>query len=211
MRLFALMALLAATLPAQPVATSPAFLRGVLLERDPQTATGEFSVRGENSQVHRYRFDRKTYVERDSQMIDVARLRPGEKIEVISDTIPGYALRYARTVHVVEDAPPVRAARVPPRVRSLRDFAERIAPAGDLNYSGVVSAVSPSRLVLHTRAGDQSLSLRADTRYMQDGELVEAAALRPNMRVFVRAGKDLYGELEAYQVVWGRILDPDAR
>ena len=28
------------------------------------------------------------------------------------------------------------------------------------------------------------------------------------MRVFVRAGKDLYNEVEAYQVIWGSILTP---
>ena len=43
---------------------------------------------------------------------------------------------------------------------------------------------------------------------MENGEIVEAANLRPNMRVFVRAGKDLYDQLEAYQVVWGDILRP---
>ena len=34
------------------------------------------------------------------------------------------------------------------------------------------------------------------------------ASLKPNMRVFVRAGKDLYDQVEAYQVIWGKILDP---
>ena len=38
--------------------------------------------------------------------------------------------------------------------------------------------------------------------------LVDAATLKPNMRVFVRAGKDLYDQVEAYQVIWGTILDP---
>jgi len=28
------------------------------------------------------------------------------------------------------------------------------------------------------------------------------------MRVFVRAGRTLYNEIEAYQVIWGRILQP---
>jgi hypothetical protein len=28
------------------------------------------------------------------------------------------------------------------------------------------------------------------------------------MRVFVRAGKNLYDEVEAYQVIWGAILNP---
>ena len=37
---------------------------------------------------------------------------------------------------------------------------------------------------------------------------VEAAQLQPNMRVFVRAGRNLYEQVEAYQVIWGGILVP---
>lgn len=208
MRMVGVFVLLASWMPAQPAASSgPPILRGVLLERDPQTGSGEFSVRAADNHVYRYRFDPKTYVERDSQMIDVARLRPGEKVEVISDAIAGLAFRYARTVQVLEDAPPVRTPRSG-RFRADRDFAERTLPFGTLSYSGAVSLVAPGRLVLHTRDGDQAMSLRSDTRYIEDGDLVDAAALKPNMRVFVRAGKDLYGEVEAYQVIWGRILDP---
>jgi len=63
--------------------------------------------------------------------------------------------------------------------------------------------------VLHTReGGEQSLLLRKDTRYVENGEIVEAGNLKLNMRVFVRAGKDLYDQLEAYQVIWGSILEP---
>src|SRR3954469_6810317 len=83
--------------------TQPALIRGVLLERD-TPATGEFSVRNGENQVFRYHFDAKTYVERENQMIDVPRLQPGEKVEVVSDSVPGSILRYARTVHVYEDA-----------------------------------------------------------------------------------------------------------
>jgi hypothetical protein len=38
--------------------------------------------------------------------------------------------------------------------------------------------------------------------------MVEPADLKPNMRVFVRAGRNLYNEVEAYQVIWGTILMP---
>ena len=53
-----------------------------------------------------------------------------------------------------------------------------------------------------------SSALRQDTRYLRDGEVVDANDLQPNMRVFVRAGRTFYNELEAYQVIWGRILMP---
>jgi hypothetical protein len=189
-----------------PVPQSPALVRGVLLERD-QTPGGEFSVRLADNRVFRYRFDRRTYVEREKQLVDVPRLQPGEKVEVVSDVVPGSVLRYARTVHVMEDAPPVRPNSSMARPRAIRGSSDRL-PSGNLTFSGVVFRLNPERLVLHIRNGDdQAVLLRKDTRYLENGEIVEAADLKPNMRVFVRAGKDLYGQVEAYQVVWGKILD----
>jgi hypothetical protein len=43
---------------------------------------------------------------------------------------------------------------------------------------------------------------------LDGGEVVDAAALKPNTRVFVQAGKTFYDQVEAYQVVWGEILGP---
>jgi hypothetical protein len=187
---------------------APALVRGVLLERDTPTGSGEFSVRLADNQVFRYHFDTKTYVERENQMIDVPRLQPGEKVEVVSDTVPGSVLRYARTVHVFQDAPPPRSLTAG-RLRAYRAATERSVPTGTLTYSGVVFRVTGERLVLHTReGGDQSILLRKDTRFLENGETVEAENLKPNMRVFVKAGKDLYDQVEAYQVIWGSILDP---
>ena len=41
-----------------------------------------------------------------------------------------------------------------------------------------------------------------------DGESVDLAKLKPNTRVFIRAGKDIWDQVEAYQVVCGGILQP---
>jgi hypothetical protein len=95
------------------------------------------------------------------------------------------------------------------RLRALSFSPERSMPAGNLTFSGVVFRLTGERMVLHTReGGERSLLLRKDTRYLENGELVEPADLKLNMRVFVRAGKDLYDQLEAYQVIWGDILKP---
>jgi len=73
----------------------------------------------------------------------------------------------------------------------------------------VVFRLNSQRVVLHTRAaGEVSILLRPDTRYLADGQLVDAGWLKPNMRVFVLAGQDLYDNTEAYQVIWGKILSP---
>jgi hypothetical protein len=199
---------LGAWISAAETPPSAALVRGVLLERDSQVASGQFSVRLADNQVFRYQFDRKTYVEREEQLVDVPRLRPGEKVEVISDALPGSVLRYARTIHVIYDQPVPRPPSLG-RARSANRLMEERLPTGSLTYAGVVFRLSGERLVLHTRdGGEQSLLLRKDTRYLRNGEIVEPATLQMNTRVFVRAGKDLWDQLEAYQVIWGKILEP---
>jgi hypothetical protein len=198
--------------PALLVAQTPP-VRGVLLERDSQASAGQFSVRLPSHEVLRFRFDPQTTVERDRQAIDIPRLKPGEQVDVVSDPIPGYMLRQARSVTVVINPFATPPAPRPPQLGRLRSanryIEERALPTGNLTYSGVVSRVSVDRLVLHTRTGrEQSLMLRKDTRYLLNGELVDAAALKLNTPVFVRAGRDLWDQVEAYQVIWGKILAP---
>jgi hypothetical protein len=190
---------------AQTPHNSP-ILRGVVLECEQRTA-GELSIRAADNEVLRYQFDKRTYVERDEKMIEAARLLPGEKVEIVSDRAPGFTLRYARTIHVIQPIAPPRPQRTGmPRPYNERTDAVR---TGTLTYSGVVYRVNGDKFVLHTReAGDLSILLRNDTRYLEDGQVVDLASLKPNMRVFVRAGKDLYNEVEAYQVIWGNIMAP---
>jgi len=185
-----------------------ALVRGVLLERDAPAGSGEFSVRAADSQVFRYRFDPKTYVERDEAMIDVARLQPGERVEVVSDQAPGAALRYALTIHVLASTQAARSTFVRTQRASLTAAGDPLF-AANLSFSGVVVRLSGGRMFLRTRddAG-QAILLRQDTRYVEDGKVVGAVELKPNMRVYVQAGKSLYDEIEAYEVVWGQILQP---
>jgi hypothetical protein len=172
-------------------------LRGILVDRD----GAGFSVRTPGDQIVRYRFDAGTYVERGEKMIDVPGLRPGEQVEVLSDLLGGSPVRYARTIHVIYPMPPRRS--------TARPRPEPLSPRADMTFSGVVSRLNDGRLVLRTRdAGEQTIQLREDTRFLADGETVAATDLKTNMRVFVQAGKDLFGHAEAYQVVWGGILQP---
>jgi hypothetical protein len=201
----------------------PGFVRGVILECDSQTATGEVAIRAADNQVFRYQFDAKTYAERDDQLIQAQRLKPGEKVEVVSDRSPAYILRYARTIHVIQPLPPPRPLTMG-RYRAANPGNTAGNPNANPNnlannprldrlptvtFSGVVFRLNGERVILHTReTGDQSILLRDDTRYLHNGEPVEAKDLMPNMRVYVRAGRNLYDEVEAYQIVWGNILSP---
>lgn len=230
MRALALLALL--PLAAAGQSSAAVLSQGVLLERDAPALEGQFSIRAEDNQVYRYRFDTKTYVVADGRLTSVAVLTPGERVEVISDSVEGSVLRYARDIHVVADAPPVPRARpvgtlgsyglgsttlgssgLGSASRSLSTFDPLSRyypsmPVGDLTFAGVVYRVTGEHVVLHTRLGDQTILLRRDTRYIRDGEQVDSALLKPNMRVFVRGGKDLWDQVEAYQVFWGEILQP---
>lgn len=207
MRTWQALLLIPAALVAQPP-QSTALLQGILLERDTQTPTGEFSVRATDNHVFRYRFDENTSADRDQLASSIARLEPGDKVEVISDDGPAASLRYAHAVHVLESAP--SRQRIPQsRFRSYRLPQEREIANATLTYAGVISRLNAERMVLHTRGGgEQTILLRQDTRYLGNGEVVEPGELRTNMRVFVRAGHTLFNEVEAYQVVWGQILLP---
>jgi len=96
---------------------------GVLLECDARPA-GELSIRAADNRVLRYHFDAKTYVERDERLIDTTRLVTGEKIEVLSDTVAGNPLRYARTIHVIQPVPPPR----PKTLGRLRTYDPKAEP-----------------------------------------------------------------------------------
>ena len=101
------------------------------------------------------------------------------------------------------------AARDGATLRIVADDGRRAMLAAAVETAERALRLDSDRVVLHTReAGDLSILLRKDTRYLKDGQLVEAGQLQPTMRVFVRAGKDVYEQVEAYQVIWGTILTP---
>jgi hypothetical protein len=180
---------------------------GVLLEQDNNVAAGEFAIRAPDNQVYRYRFDARTQVQRDTLSGGMGHIRPGDQVTIDSDPVTGSLLRYARNIRV--STAPAQSTLADNRVRTATlSLLERIPQSGNLTFSGVVSRLNSQSLVLRTRAGEQTLLIRRDTRYVDNGDTVEAAQLRPNMRVFVRAGRNLYEQVEAYQVIWGSILDP---
>jgi hypothetical protein len=182
-------------------------LRGVLLECD-SGADGEFAVRGPLSEVFLYRFDSKTVTTRGGLAATLTLLRPGERVEISSTAIPDSPVRYAVSVMALDPMPPPQIVR-PPRKPVSTSPANPLFQRGDLTFSGVVSFLANERLILRTRDGDeQTILLRSDTRYLSGGGVAKVSDLKANMRVFVRAGKDLFGHTEAYQVIWGGYLQP---
>src|SRR6476646_2206887 len=86
---------------SMPVMAQEPITRGRLLESDTRE-TGELSIRTTANRVYWFVYDTKTYVEQDNHLSSVPRLRKGDELEVVSDTGPDVALRYARTIHVVD-------------------------------------------------------------------------------------------------------------
>ena len=186
-----------------------ALLHGQLIESRSPASSGELTVRTASGLEFRFSFDAKTYFEKHQEHVTFAGLDKGDWLEIVSDQIPGYRLRYARTVHVIEQRLATRTARMVTAHRWKSDALEELFPRGNLTFTGVVEYVSGEHLLLHTRTGgEQTILLRQDTRFLSGGAQVDVTFLRPSTRVFVRAGKNLDDQLEAYQVVWGDILEP---
>ena len=183
--------------------------RGDLTEIDASQPSGEFTIRTASENTLRFSFDSRTYFERDRERIPAARLQKGDAVEVVSEPMVDSPVRYARIVQVVNHLPaPARPAAAANRYK-WRYTVEHIVPRGNLTFTGLIARVAVDRLVLRLRAGgEQTIMLRPDTRYMDSGSASDRTALQLSTRVFVRGGKNLDGEIEAYQVIWGEILAP---
>jgi len=179
------------------------FTQGDVVSWTGSPRSGELTIRNVEKAVYSCRFDAYTYFEREHQMIQVNVLAAGDPVEVLADRRPGSATCYARTVQVVE--PPAKPLR---RWRAVASPTEDFAPRGDLAFGGLVLHRDADAIVIKTRTGELRVNLRPDTRFLSDGLRLDAAALMVNLHVFVRAGHDIYGQLEAFQVIWGEIIAP---
>jgi len=173
----------------QMVSWEGSITRGILLAR---TATGVVEGCG---------YDALSILQLSRQRITVAKLEAGDPVEIITDHKPGSRDCYIRMLDVVP--PPRTSARVKPVAAARPTFD---LPHGDRTISGVIIRRDARSVTLRTHDGEQTLLLRKDTRYLRDGAQQDATAALVNTRVFVRAGPNLYGGIEAYQVMWGEIL-----
>lgn len=175
-------------------------VRGSLISWQGSVAFGNLTVQRADGAVYGCSYDAHTLFQRNQWPIHVADLTAGEPVEVLSDRKSRAC--YARMLSVVNRKPEPAGWRPRSTPRPLESF----QPRGYLNFGGLVVENSGGAIILRTRAGERTLLLRADTRYSGDGVRVEAPEPLLNKHVFVRAGRNMYGALEAYQIVWGEIL-----
>jgi hypothetical protein len=201
--------ILAATAALAQESAPSGFLRGQLLSWTGSPRAGEFTFQAAENHIYFCSYDDKTYFEREKRHITITGTEKGDRLEVVSDQRQGSSICYARTVHVVDEPHIVKLPGVRPRPRPVAT-PDLAATRGTLSFSGAVLQVTPETLYLRSRAGKRSaIHLRPDTRYLMEGQPAEIGSLRANLVVFVRAGKNLDNEVEAYQVVWGEILQPE--
>jgi len=202
MRLFrmAATALFAAPLCA-PADMPKGLFHGQMVSWEGSPVKGVLLARSSAGIVEGCGYDALSIVQLSRQRITVAKLEPGDSIEIITDHKPGSRDCYIRMLDVVPPAPPPGRVKPVAAARPTFDL-----PHGDRTISGVIVRRDARSITLRTRDGEQTLLLRKDTRYLGDGAQQDAAAVLVNTRVFVRAGPNLYGGIEAYQVMWGEIL-----
>jgi hypothetical protein len=190
----------AAQAPAQPEVTPP-IVRGVLI----QAEGGVLEVRRAAGAPVRCGFDTHTWIEQDKTRLSISALEPGVSIEALTDLRAGRC--YTRTIRIVPAGLTTVARRAP--MTPVRSMVENIYPRGNLTFGGVVLRRSATVLILRTRTEPEKLvRLRDDTRFLESGTPATSADVAVNTRVFVRAGKSLDNDIEAYQVIWGEIVGP---
>jgi hypothetical protein len=146
-------------------------------------------------------YDALSILELSRQRVTVAKLEAGDPVEIITDHKPGSRDCYIRMLQVIPPGPPPTRVTAAVAARPAFDL-----PHGDRTISGVIIRRDARSITIRTHDGEQTLLLRKDTRYLGDGAQQDAGAALVNTRVFVRAGPNLYGGIEAYQVMWGEIV-----
>jgi hypothetical protein len=175
--------------------------KGIVRGKLVTVAAGNLSLVTPLGSSYRCSFDHHTYMEREGQRIFAPALRADDPVEVITDLKAGDC--YARTIRIVSATSRLLGAR------SYRPALDHIFPRGNLTFAGVVRRFNGNVLVLRTREdAEKIVLLREDTRYLEGGHPTDFTKLAVNTRVFVRGGRNVENDLEAYQVIWGEIPGP---
>lgn len=202
------MAILTAGAIAQDNAPA-GLLRGDLLSWTGTPRSGRFVFQTSSNRVYTCSYDDKTYIERENRRVAIAGVEKGDHLELVSDHKQDSIACYARVVHILDPPRVYVTPGVRPRPRPSSRSVE-FRPRGDMTVSGIVIRVTSDLITLKSRTGEQqTIHLRPDTRYSTEGQTADAGNLRVNTLVFVRCGRNLENQVEAFQVVWGEILQPE--
>jgi hypothetical protein len=207
MRRFTIIIVAAAGVAAQENAPI-GILRGDLVAWSGTPRAGLLTFRNADNRLLECGFDDKTWFERENEHIVISAMRAGDHMELVADNRPPSTSCYARTVQILDVTLPRRTPSGKPGFRSHNTATELFAPRGDMTFAGIVMGMNGNWLTLATRnKGRHVLLLRPDTRYLGGGLPQERSNLAPQTLIFVRAGRNLDGDIEAYTIIWGGILE----
>lgn len=177
-------------------------LRGDLIGWQGVPDQGQFKFLVWPDHVYTCSYDARTNIEFDTQRTTLDRASKGDHLEVVAGRLPGSSQCYARAIQIKPQFSPGGNLRLtgPLAIESW---------SLPFSLSGAVSSITPEILILRLRSGaHKMIRLGPGTSYLQDGQATDPSALEANRVVFIRARKDLHGETEATQVIWGDILQP---
>ncbi len=184
--------------PGEPMPAG--YFRGNLVSVEGTAEEGVLVARADDGGLFDCAYDSKSYLEFSKQRVAATRLVAGDRLDVLSDRSGRGRGCYIRILHVLPPEPSrTRAAK------AQRPLA-RLTPVVTATLSGIVVRNQDGLLTIRTRESQETVLVRRDTRFIGDGLRGEASSLGMNQRVFIQAGRNLDGELEAYQVTWGGIL-----
>jgi len=178
------------------------FFHGTLVSTEGTATAGVITARNAGGDLFDCRYDSKSLLEIARQRIPATKLRTGDYLEVLVDHSGRSRSCYIEMLKVL----PAEAAR-PNRQAKVEKAPNRIVtPVTTSTISGVVISKENGSITIRGRDREVTLRVRRDTRFVGEGVKTDLAGLSLNQRVFVEAGRNLDGDLEAYQVTWGSIL-----
>jgi hypothetical protein len=153
--------------------------------------------------------DGRTYIDRERQRLGWRDLKSGDVLELVTEKQGVSGRCFARMIHVVREEKRFGGRE---QMGVVKRSTETFAPRGNVVVAGLARNVGGGWLELRTRQeGTMRLRLRPDTVFVREGKEVGLAELEGQTAVTVRADHGPSGELEAYQVSWGAIVQPRGR
>lgn len=211
--------LITALLLGLPLSAEPmpkGMFHGEMVSYQGDAERGELIARNSTGEQFDCTYDGKSYLEYQNRRITVAKLEPGDPLEILVDRT-GRQRRtcYVRMVHVIVPEPQpvlrqlsgsfssatVSIQPTPPRPRE--ETVERFVRE---TIAGVVTSIDAGGFTLRTRDGDRTIQTNNATRYLSGGREQSATALSVNQRVFVAVSLDRNRRPVAADVTWGSIL-----
>ncbi len=180
------------------------YFRGAMLDFDGTPAAGTLRAKSAAGDTYTCMYDAKSYLEFEKQRVKVNQLREGDPLEVLAYRRAGETSCYVLSLQVLP--PPVKAR---PTRRIDVTPSKTIRPAvvrhGTQSFAGVVTQVNATAVTVRTRTEERTFLLRPDTRFFGNGLKMDAKDVSVNQRLSVEAGRNLEGQLEAFQLTWGEL------